>query len=413
MRRVVVTGLGCVSPLGAGVRANLMALKEGRSGIRPLTRCDCSDLSVQIAGEVPLGKEEGQLDFDTVASVKDQRHYDRIALFAFAAAQEAMQDCAYQPQTEEEKNRFGVYYGSGQGGAQNFEEGILTTKEKGPTRVSPFFIPAIMINQAAGLLSIKYGLQGPNIAVSTACATGTHAIGEAVRLIQDGYVDMMLAGSSEAPLIRAALAGFSQLRALSTRNDDPEKASRPWDKDRDGFVISEGAGALILEEYEHAKARGAKIYAEVIGYGITGDAHHITAPGGTGAVRAMQMALRNAGLSPSDVDYINAHGTSTHAGDLMELRAVKELFGTSVAVSSTKSMTGHMLGAAGSVEAVFSILAMQHNFLPPTINLDNPEGEALGMNLVPNKAQEKDVKVVLSNSFGFGGTNACLLFKKV
>ena len=412
MRRVVITGIGCVSPLGAGIQTNLAALKVGRSGVKALTRCDTTDLSVRIAGEIPLGKSAGQLDFDTVASVKDQRHYDKVALYAFAATQEAMQDCGYQPQTEDEKNRFGVYFGSGQGGAQSFCEGVLTTAEKGPTRVSPFFIPSIMINQAAGLLSIKYGLQGPNVAVSTACATGTHAIGEAMRLIQDDYADVMLAGSSEAPLVRTAMAGFAQLRALSTRNDEPEKASRPWDKNRNGFVMAEGAGALVLEEYEHAKARGAKIYAEVAGYGISGDAHHITAPGGTGAKRAMQMALKNAGLQPSDVDYINAHGTSTSAGDLMELNAIKDLFGTSVAVSSTKSMTGHMLGAAGSVEAVFSVLAMQHNFLPPTINLDNPEDEAEGMNLVANKAQEKNVNVALSNSFGFGGTNACLLFKK-
>jgi len=413
MRRIVITGIGCVSPLGAGVQANLSALKAGRSGIKTLTRCDSTDLPARIAGEIPLGKEDGKLDFDTVASVKDQRHYDKVALYAFAAVQEAMQSCGYQPQTEDEKNRFGVYFGSGQGGVQSFCDGILTTTEKGPSRVSPFFIPAIMINQAAGLLSIRYGLQGPNIAVSTACATGTHAIGEAMRLIQDDYADVMLAGSSEAPLVRAAMAGFSQLRALSTHNDEPEKASRPWDKDRDGFVMAEGAGALILEEYEHAKARSAKIYAEVVGYGISGDAYHITAPGGTGAKRAMEMALKNAGISPESVDYINAHGTSTSAGDLMELRAVKDVFGTSVAISSTKSMTGHMLGAAGSVEAVFSVLALQNNFLPPTINLDNPEDESEGMNLVPRIAQDKELHYVLSNSFGFGGTNACLLFKKV
>ncbi len=413
MRRVVITGMGCVSPLGAGVRANLLALKEGHSGIKRATRFDSENLSVQIAGEIPLGKNAGELDFDTVASVKDQRHYDRVALYAFAAAQEAMQDCAFIPQTDTEKNSFGVYFGSGQGGAQSFCDGILTVRDKGPTRVSPFFVPSIMINQAAGLLSIKYGLQGPNIAVSTACATGTHAIGEALRIIQDGYADMMLAGSAEAPLVRPAVAGFAQLRALSTRNDFPEKASRPWDKNRDGFVMAEGAGALVLEEYEHARARGAKIYAEIAGYGMTGDAYHITAPGGTGALRAMKMALKSANLLPSDVDYINAHGTSTPTGDLMELRAIKELFGTSVALSSTKSLTGHMLGAAGSVEAVFSILALQNNFLPPTINLDEPEQEAQGMNLVPNTAQEKEVNVVLSNSFGFGGTNACLLFKKV
>lgn len=413
MRRVVVTGIGCVSPLGAGVQVNLSALKRGLSGIGPLTRCDLNGLSVRIAGEIPLGKEDGQLNFDTVASVKEQRHYGKVALFSFAAAKEAMQDCGYLPKTEDERKRFGVYFGSGQGGVQNFEDGVTIIEKKGVGCISPFFIPAIMINQAAGLLSIKYGLQGPNIAVSTACATGTHAIGEAMRLIQDDYADVMLAGSSEAPLIRVAIAGFSQLRALSANNENPQKASRPWDKNRDGFVVSEGAAALILEEYEHAKARGAKIYAEIAGYGMTGDAYHITAPGGTGAFRAMQMALKNSEILPYDVDYINAHGTSTRSGDLMELRAIKELFGTSPAISSTKSMTGHMLGASGSVEAVFSILAMQYDFLPPTINLDDPEEESLGMNLVPNKPQKKEINVVLSNSFGFGGTNACLLFKKV
>jgi 3-oxoacyl-[acyl-carrier-protein] synthase II len=361
-----------------------------------------------------MGKQDGELDLDTVASAKEQRHYDKVALYAFAAAKQAMDDCGFFPQTEDEKNAFGVYFGSGQGGVQSFCEGIITVKDRGPTRISPFFIPSIMINQAAGLLSIKYGLQGPNIAVSTACATGTHAVGEAFRLIKDGHADMMLAGSSEAPILKPALAGFAQLRALSTRNDEPQKASRPWDKNRDGFVMSEGAGALVLEEYEHAKARGAKIYAEVVGYGITGDAHHITAPGGTGALRAMQMALKNADMNPSDIDYINAHGTSTPTGDVMELNAIKELFkGTDVAVSSTKSMTGHMLGASGSIEAVFSVLAIQNDFVPPTINLENPEDEAEGMNLVPNVAQDKKVNAVLSNSFGFGGTNACLIFKKV
>ena len=414
MRRVVITGLGCVSPLGSGTERNLFALKNGISGIQKIDRFDVSDLSVQIAGQVPMGKQDGELDLDTVASAKEQRHYDKVALYAFAAAKQAMDDCGFLPQTEDEKNAFGVYFGSGQGGVQSFCEGIITVKDRGPTRISPFFIPSIMINQAAGLLSIKYGLQGPNIAVSTACATGTHAVGEAFRLIKDGQADMMLAGSSEAPILKPALAGFAQLRALSTRNDEPEKASRPWDKNRDGFVMSEGAAALVLEEYEHAKARGAKIYAEIVGYGITGDAHHITAPGGTGALRAMQMALKNANMKPSDIDYINAHGTSTPTGDVMELNAIKELFkDTDVAVSSTKSMTGHMLGASGSVEAVFSVLAIQNNFVPPTINLENPEDEAEGMNLVPNKVQEKQVNAVLSNSFGFGGTNACLIFKKV
>ena len=414
MRRVVITGLGCVSPLGSGIERNLFALKNGISGIQKIDRFDVSDLSVQIAGQVPMGKQDGELDLDTVASAKEQRHYDKVALYAFAAAKQAMDDCGFTPQSEEEKNAFGVYFGSGQGGVQSFCEGIITVKDRGPTRISPFFIPSIMINQAAGLLSIKYGLQGPNIAVSTACATGTHAVGEAFRLIKDGHADMMLAGSSEAPILKPALAGFAQLRALSTRNDEPQKASRPWDKNRDGFVMSEGAGALVLEEYEHAKARGAKIYAEVVGYGITGDAHHITAPGGTGALRAMQMALKNADMNPSDIDYINAHGTSTPTGDIMELNAIKELFkDTDVAVSSTKSMTGHMLGASGSIEAVFSVLAIQNDFVPPTINLENPEDEAEGMNLVPNVAQDKKVNAVLSNSFGFGGTNACLIFKKV
>jgi 3-oxoacyl-[acyl-carrier-protein] synthase II len=414
MRRVVITGLGCVSPLGSGIERNLFALKNGISGIQKIDRFDVSDLSVQIAGQVPMGKQDGELDLDTVASAKEQRHYDKVALYAFAAAKQAMDDCGFLPQTEDEKNAFGVYFGSGQGGVQSFCEGIITVKDRGPTRISPFFIPSIMINQAAGLLSIKYGLQGPNIAVSTACATGTHAVGEAFRLIKDGHADMMLAGGSEAPILKPALAGFAQLRALSTRNDEPQKASRPWDKNRDGFVMSEGAGALVLEEYEHAKARGAKIYAEVVGYGITGDAHHITAPGGTGALRAMKMALKNADMNPSDIDYINAHGTSTPTGDVMELNAIKELFkDTDVAVSSTKSMTGHMLGASGSIEAVFSVLAIQNDFVPPTINLENPEDEAEGMNLVANVAQDKKVNAVLSNSFGFGGTNACLIFKKV
>lgn len=414
MRRVVITGIGCVSPLGAGIKKNLASLKNGISGIGPITCFDASDLSVQIAGQIPRGKNSGELDLDLIASPKEQRHYDKVALYAFAAAKQAMDDCGFIPQTEDEKNAFGVYFGSGQGGVHSFCDGITTVKERGPSRISPFFIPSIMINQAAGLLSIKYGLQGPNIAVSTACATGTHAVGEAFRLIKEGRADMMLAGSSEAPILKPAVAGFAQLRALSTRNDAPEKASRPWDKNRDGFIIAEGAAALVLEEYEHAKARNAKIYAEVAGYGITADAYHITAPGGTGALRAMKMALKDADMQPEDIDYINAHGTSTPTGDTMELNAVKELFSdTDVAMSSTKSMTGHMLGASGSVEAVFSVLAIQNNFLPPTLNLDEPEEASQGMNLVPNVAQEKQVNAVLSNSFGFGGTNACLIFKKV
>lgn len=414
MRRVVITGLGVVSPLGSGVQTNWDKLISGVSGISKITRFDTNGLSVQIAGQIPEGTEKGQLNLDEIASIKEQRHYDKAALYGLAAAKQAIEDSGYTPQTEKEKNAYGVYFGSGQGGQESFCEGVLTTKEKGPARISPFFIPSIMINQIAGLISIKFGLQGPNQAVSTACATGTHAIGDAMRLIKEGYADVMLAGSSEAPLSYTSMAGFAQLRALSTRNEDPTKASRPWDKNRDGFVMGEGAGALVLEEYNHAIKRGAKIYAEVVGYGLSGDAHHITAPGGTGAERAMQMALKKAHLKPQEIDYINAHGTSTPTGDTVELQAVKKVFkDCNITMSSTKSMTGHLLGAAGSVEAVYCTLTLQHNTLPPTINLEQPEDEAQGINLVPNKAQSKKLTYVLSNSFGFGGTNACLILKKV
>lgn len=413
MRRVVVTGLGVVSPLGAGVKANWEALSNGRSGIGKITRFDSSFIPVHIDAEIPEGTEPGQLDLNRVASPKEQRHFDRVNLLGLAAADEAMTDCGYKPETEEEKAAFGVVFGSGQGGAESFRTGCHLTNEN-VMRISPFFIPSILINQTAGMISIRYGLAGPNQACSTACATGNHAIGDAFRLIQENYADVMVAGSSEAALLLECLAGFAQLRALSTRNDAPEKASRPWDKARDGFVMGEGAGALVLEEYEHAKARGAKIYGEIVGYGLSADAHHITAPGGTGAERAMMMALKRAQMNPEEVDYINAHGTSTPLGDLTELRAVKQVFGVgSVAMSSTKSMTGHLLGGAASMEAVFSLLAMQHNVMPPTLNLDDPEEEAEGINLVPHTAQEKNLNVVLSNAFGFGGTNACLIFKKV
>ena len=414
MRRVVVTGLGVVSPLGSGVSANWDALSNGRSGVWSIARFDSSALPVHIDAEVPEGTATGQLDLNQVASPKEQRHFDRVTLLGLAAADEAMRDCGYKPETEEEKASFGVAFGSGQGGAESFRAGCHTSLEHGAMKISPFFIPSILVNQTAGMISIRHGLAGPNLACSTACATGNHAVGDAMRLIKEGYADMMLAGSAEAPLLLECLAGFAQLRALSTHNDEPEKASRPWDKARDGFVMGEGAGALILEEYEHAKARGAKIYGEVVGYGLSGDAYHITAPGGTGAERAIKMALDRAQMNPEDIDYIKAHGTSTPTGDLTEFRAVKKIFGaTSVAMSSTKSMTGHLLGAAGSVEAVFSLLALQYNVMPPTINLDDPEDEAIGFNLVPHTAQEKDLKTVLSNSFGFGGTNACLIFKKV
>ncbi len=413
MRRVVVTGLGIVSPLGCGVKANWDALSNGRSGIKAISRFDPSSIPVHIDAEIPEGTEPGQLDLNKVASVKEQRHFDRVNLLGLAAADQAMADCGYKPETEEEKAMFGVIFGSGQGGAESFRAGCHLT-EQNVMRISPFFIPSILINQTAGMISVRYGLAGPNQACSTACATGNHAVGDAMRLIREGYADMMLAGSSEAALLLECLAGFAQLRALSTRNDEPEKASRPWDKARDGFVMGEGAGALVLEEYEHAKARGAKIYGEIAGYGLSGDAYHITAPGGTGAERAMRMALKQAQMNPEDIDYINAHGTSTPAGDITEFRAVKEVFGMDkTAMSSTKSMTGHLLGGAGSVESVFSLLALNNNVMPPTLNLDDPEEETKGFNLVPHTAQEKNLNAVLSNSFGFGGTNACLIFKKV
>ena len=414
MRRVVITGMGVVSPLGRGLDVNWQALEQGKSGITPLTTLTEQETPIKIAGSVPRGKEIGQLDIDTVMSVKEQRHNDSAVIYGLASAMDAMQDAGFTPENIQNKERFGVVFGSGQGGLNKFYDGVKQYQEQGYKRISPFFMPSIIINQAAGTISIKYGLQGPNLAVSTACATGTHAIGEAFQYIQAGYADCMLTGSTEAPINGLAIAGFSQMRALSHQEIAPQKASRPWDKNRDGFVMAEGSGALVLEEYESAKARGAKIYAEIVGYGMSADAYHITAPGGTGAIRAMHMALERANLQPSDIDYINAHGTSTPLGDMVEFRAVKELFGVNgPAMSSTKSMTGHMLGGAGSAEAVFSVLAMQHNIMPPTINLDNPEEETLGFNLVANTAQEKQLNTVLSNSFGFGGTNACLILKKV
>ena len=415
MRRVVVTGLGVLSPLGCGLKANWQALTKGQSGLSKINNFEAVDFTSQVAGYIPKGKEEGQFDPDKVLSPKEQRHVDPFILYGMAAGQMAMQDANWLPESDEEKNRAGVYFGSGVGGLQGIVESGKVVETNGPRRMSPFAIPSILINLIGGHLSIKYGLQGPNIACATACATGAHAIGEAYRLIKDNRADVMLAGSSEAAICPVGIGGFAQMRALSTHfNETPERASRPWDKARDGFVMAEGAGALLLEEYEHAKARGAKIYGEIIGYGITADAHHFTAPGGTGAKRAIEQALNEAQIKPSQVDYINAHGTSTPMGDMVEFRAVKEIFGdTNVAMSSTKSMTGPMLGAAGSVEAIYTLLAMQNNIMPPTINLDNPEEETAGFNLVPFKPQEKRIDIALSNSFGFGGTNATLLFKKV
>ncbi|MBO7484093.1 MAG: beta-ketoacyl-ACP synthase II [Alphaproteobacteria bacterium] len=415
MRRVVVTGIGVLSPLGYGHKANWEALVKGQSGLSKIRSFDPTDYVSQVAGHVPVGREIGQFNPDEILSPKEQRHVDPFILYGMAAGQQAVQDLNWLPETEEEKNRFGVYFGSGVGGLMGIINSGKSVETVGPRRLTPFAIPSILINLIGGHLSIKYGLQGPNIACATACATGSHAIGEAARLIRDDRADIMLAGSSEAAICPVGIAGFSQMRALSNHfNETPQKASRPWDKERDGFVMAEGAGAVVLEEYEHAKKRGAKIYGELVGYGLTADAYHFTAPGGTGAKRAILQALKEADITPDQVDYINAHGTSTPMGDLVEFKAVKEIFdGTNVAMSSTKSMTGHMLGAAGSAEAVYTLLAMQNNVLPPTINLDNPEEETAGFNLVPHKAQEKQVTYALSNSFGFGGTNATLLFKKV
>ena len=415
MRRVVVTGLGVLSPLGCGVKANWYALTKGQSGLSKINTFDTHDFVSQVAGYIPKGTAEGKFNPDDFMSPKEQRHVDPFILYGMAAGQMAIQDANWLPESEEEKNKAGVYFGSGVGGLQGIVNNGKVVEISGPKRMSPFAIPSILVNLIGGHLSIKYGFQGPNIACATACATGAHAIGEATRLIRDNRADVMLVGSSEAAICSVGIAGFSQMRALSTHfNETPEKASRPWDKARDGFVMAEGAGALVLEEYEHAKARGAKIYGEIVGYGLTADAHHFTAPGGTGAKRAILEALKEAQITPNQVDYINAHGTSTPMGDMVEFKAVKEIFGdTNVAMSSTKSMTGHMLGAAGSVEAIYTLLAMQNNLMPPTINLDTPEEETSGFNLVPYTAQEKRINIALSNSFGFGGTNAALLFKKV
>ena len=418
MRRVVVTGLGIVSPLGNGVETTWSNMLAGKSGAGTITRFDASDLPTRIAFEVKEGDgSNGTLKRDDWIDPKDQRRYDDFIQFALIAAKQAMKDSGLELKTEEERYRAGVLVGSGIGGLTGIQDTTLLMKEKGPRRVSPFFIPGSLINLAGGLISINFGLKGPNHAVVTACATGTHAIGDAARIISVGDADVMVAGGAESAICRIGIAGFIACKALSSAfNDTPEKASRPYDKDRDGFVMGEGAGILVLEEYEHAKARGAKIYAELIGYGMSGDAYHITAPSedGDGAFRCMQAALKRAGISAGDIDYINAHGTSTPLGDEIELRAVERLIGNNaarVAMSSTKSAVGHLLGAAGAVEAVFSILAMRDNICPPTLNLDNPSVET-AMDLVPHTARKKEINTVLSNSFGFGGTNASLIFRR-
>ncbi|MEK9595815.1 MAG: beta-ketoacyl-ACP synthase II [Rhodospirillaceae bacterium] len=417
MRRVVVTGIGMVSPLGCGVESSWSRLIDGASGISALESADFEDLPARIAGQVAFGSaEENLFDPDLIMPPKDQRKIDRFILFGIAAGQEAIEDSGWLPSDEDAQNRTGILIGSGIGGLVAISDTAVLLKERGPRRVSPFFIPSALINLVSGQLSIKYGFRGPNHAVVTACATGSHAIGDAARLIQYDDADVMIAGGSEAAVCRIGMAGFAAARALSTNfNDAPEQASRPWDKGRDGFVMGEGAGVVVLEELEHARARGAKIYAEVVGYGLSGDAHHITAPAadGNGGMRAMAAALKRAQLSPDAIDYINAHGTSTPLGDEIEFGAVKRLFGAAsekLSMSSTKSAVGHLLGAAGAVEAVFSILAMRDNVVPPTLNLTDPSDECVGIDLVPLHARERPVNAVLSNSFGFGGTNASLIF---
>ncbi|KZD11947.1 beta-ketoacyl-ACP synthase II [Oceanibaculum pacificum] len=417
MRRVVVTGMGLVTPLGSGVERTWQRLIAGQSGIVGIEHFDVSDLPAKIAGVVPQGpSSEGGFTADEWVSTKDQRKMDRFILYAIAAATQAVENSGVSPQSDEERERIGVMIGSGIGGLETIYHGSITLKEQGPRRITPFFIPAALINLASGHVSIKYGFKGPNHAPVTACSTGAHAIGDAARLIMFGDADVMVAGGAEAAVSRIGIAGFSAARALSTGyNDTPERGSRPWDEGRDGFVMGEGAGIVVLEEYEHAKQRGATIYAELIGYGMSGDAYHITAPAedGNGGFRAMRNALRNAKISVDQIDYVNAHGTSTPLGDEIELGAVKRLFGDhagKIAMSSTKSAIGHLLGAAGSVEAIFCIMAMRDGIVPPTLNLENPSPTCAGVDLVPIKAKEKKVRVALSNSFGFGGTNASLIF---
>lgn len=418
MRRVVLTGLGMVSPLGCGVEVSWSRLLAGKSGISRIKHFDVSDLPSKIAGVVPRGDgSDGTFNPDQWMEPKEQRKVDPFIVYGMAAATQALDDAGWHPTAYEDQIATGTLIGSGIGGIGGIAEAAITLKERGPRRISPFFIPGRIINLAPGYVSIKHGLKGPNHSVVTACSTGSHAIGDAGRLIALGDADVMVAGGVESPIDRLSIAGFCACRALSTSfNDTPEKASRPYDKDRDGFVISEGAGAVVLEELEHAKARGAKIYAELIGYGLSGDAFHITAPAedGDGAYRCMQAALKRAGITPSEVDYINAHGTSTPLGDEIELNAVQRLVGNAagrISMSSTKSAIGHLLGAAGAVEAIFSVLAIRDQIAPPTINLDNPSVET-PIDLVPRTARKREINTVVSNSFGFGGTNATLVLRR-
>jgi len=419
MRRVVVTGLGMVSPLGCGVEPTWKRILSGESGARKIDTFDVSDLTSRIACVIPRGDgSNGTFNPDQWMEPKDQRKVDDFIVFAMCAARQALDDANWHPSTEEDRCATGTMIGSGIGGLSGIADTALLLKERGPRKVSPFFIPGRLINLASGYVSIEYGLKGPNHSVVTACSTGAHAIGDASRLIALGDADVMVAGGTESPICRLSMAGFCASRALSTGfNDTPEKASRPYDRDRDGFVMGEGAGIVVLEEYEHAKNRGARIYAEVIGYGLSGDAYHITSPSpdGDGAFRSMSAAMKRAGIASSDIDYINAHGTSTQVGDEIELGAVERLLGNAasrVSMSSTKSSTGHLLGAAGAVETIFSILAIRDNVAPPTINLENPSVET-AIDLVPQAPRKREINVALSNSFGFGGTNASVILQRV
>jgi 3-oxoacyl-[acyl-carrier-protein] synthase II len=417
MRRVVITGLGMVTPLGCGVEPTWKRLLEGRSGAARVEGFEVSDLACKIACTIPRGDgSDGTYNPDQWMDPKDQRKVDPFIVYAMAAARQALDDAGWKPTSYEDQTRSGVLVGSGIGGIGGIYEASLTLTEKGPRRLSPFFIPGRLINLASGYISIEFGLKGPNHAVVTACSTGSHAIGDAARLVALGDADVMVAGGTESPINRLSLAGFAACRALSTNfNDEPTRASRPYDRDRDGFVMGEGAGLVVLEDYDHAKARGARIYAEVIGYGMSGDAYHITSPSedGDGAFRCMKAAIGRAGIAPSDIDYINAHGTSTPLGDELELKAVERVVGNAaakLAMSSTKSAIGHLLGAAGAVEAIFSVLAIRDQVAPPTLNLDNPSVET-AIDLVPHEAKRRPIEVVLSNSFGFGGTNASLVLR--
>lgn len=417
MKRVAVTGIGLVTPLAVGTEPNWGRLLAGESGLRPMTGFDTEDLPCRVAGQVPGPEASDGLDIDALMPTRERRRLDQFIIYAIAAADEAIRDSGWAPDEEatEARNRTGVMIGSGIGGLQSIYDASVVLEQKGPRRITPFFIPSSLINLASGQVSIRHGFRGPNHSVVTACATGMHAIGDAARIVRAGMADVMVAGGAEASVCRLGIAGFAAMRALSTNfNDSPQRASRPWDEDRDGFVMGEGAGIVVLEEFDHAQARGARIYGEIKGYGMSGDAHHISAPApdGDGGYRSMQAALEDADMTPADIDYLNAHGTSTPLGDEIELGAIRRLFGNHAAamsISSTKSSIGHLLGAAGAVETIYALLAVVHDAVPPTLNLDRPCAGSEGLDLVPHAAKHRTVRAALSNSFGFGGTNASLI----